>query len=250
LTRRIEELNAQIANLNQSQSINTDEISSSITTLEQQLQTARDAEQSSRTEIDDAQQSLDQARSDAEHARNATQKIKSEINALESVLSAETQKGFRPILDDVRADEGFETALAKALGDTLMASTQSDAPMHWSDASSVVAPYFPVDVRPLAQFIRAPDSLKTALAFIGYVESDDIGERAARELSAGQSIVSKNGSYWRFDGLRMRPNSVDRAALRLKNQNRLDELLAGLPELETTSETAQATLQTLQQTLS
>lgn len=251
ISRRIDDLKAQIQNLNASQIIDTDELTLRITDLEAQLQTARDDEQTTREQIESCQQKVDALRNEAEQSRGAVQKIKSEINALESVLAAETQKGFRPILDDVRVDEGFETALAKALGDTLMASTDPDAPAQWNaPSSSVSAPSFPQGAQALAPHIRAPEALKTALSFIGLVENEETGDRLASQLQAGQSLVSRNGAYWRFDGLRMRANSVDRAALRLKNQNRLDELQAQLPELEQSAQSLAEQLSNAQQDLS
>jgi chromosome segregation protein len=250
ITRRVEELRTQIQNLNASQIIDTDEITQRIADLETQLQTARDDEQLTREQIDTIQQNVETIRSEAEQSRGAVQKIKSEINALESVLAAETQKGFRPILDDVRADEGFETALAKALGDTLMASTDENAPAQWAVSSHIIAPSFPAGVQALAPHIRAPEALKTALSFIGLVEDESQGDALASQLQAGQSLVSRNGAYWRFDGLRMRANSVDRAALRLKNQNRLDELQTQLPALETSAQSLADKLNDAQQALS
>ena len=250
LTNRLQELRTAIDSLNASQAIDTDSLNAEIATLETTLQSARDDEQQKRNAIDEINAALDAARSTAESARHNAQKIKSEIAALESVLAAETQKGFRPILDDIRADDGFETALAKALGDTLMASTDGNAPMQWDQNNqSISAPTFPAGVAPLAPHIRAPDALKTALAFIGLVENENEGDRAARDLQAGQSLVSKNGAYWRWDGLRMRADSVDRAALRLKNQNRLDELNAQLPELESATNDTALNLQTIQNNL-
>lgn len=251
LERRLNDLKIQVEQLAQSQTVNTDDIAATIADLEQKLSSARDDEQSKREQIEKLQHTLDEARTSAEQARGATQKIKSEINALESVLAAETQKGFRPILDDVRADEGFETALAKALGDTLMASTDDNAPMQWANtSSSITPPSFPTGVSALAPHIRAPEALKTALSFIGLVEDDATGDSIANQLQAGQSLVSRNGAYWRWDGLRMRANSVDRAALRLKNQNRLDELLAQLPALEETQTKSAEILSSAQQELS
>jgi chromosome segregation protein len=200
-------------------------ISDEIVALEKDYEAKQEAETASRQSLEAAQQSLEDARAKSQTARETLSKIQAEMNALESVLNSETQQGFRPVLEDVKADEGFEAALAKALGDTLMASTETDAPMVWSSkASTIEVPAFPANVRALQPHIKAPAALQVALSFIGYVDSDADGDVAATQLKAGQSLVSREGAYWRWDGLTIRAKAVDRTAVRLKNKNRLTEL--------------------------
>ncbi len=222
--------------------VSTEEMSAEIEQLQIDLNSQRQSEQSIRENIDALQSELDAQRPALQKAQEVLQKTKAEISALESVLNAETQQGFRPVLEDIKADEGFEAALAKALGDTLMASTQSDAPMMWSPRSTIEAPSFPSGVQALLPKIRAPEALKTALSFIGYVETAEEGDAAASQLKAGQSIVSRDGAYWRWDGLTILAKAVDRNAIRLKNKNRLEELQATLPAQETEFENAQKAL--------
>jgi chromosome segregation protein len=225
-------------------------LSSEIETLEQELQSKKDAEQASRKNLEECQQALDDVRGHVQTSREAVSKIQAEVNALQSVLQAETQQGFRPVLEDVKADDGFEAALSKALGDTLMASTEADAPMIWSDKSAAAqAPDFPAGVNALLPHIRAPKELHLALSFIGYVENDDAGEAAAEALKPGQSIVSRDGAYWRWDGLYIRAKAVDRTAVRLKNKNRLAELQEQLAPAQSAHEQAQQKFQTAQNSL-
>ena len=175
-----------------------------------------------------------------EHSELLLSKIKTEMNALESVLKSESQSGFRPVLDEVKADEGFEAALSKALGDTIMASTESDAPAVWSGIGSADnSPAFPAGVQALAPHIKAPEALGIALSYIGFVEDDAQGEAAAAQLKPGQSIVSREGAYWRWDGLRIRAKAMDRNAIRLKNKNRLEELQGELPAAQSASDIAE-----------
>lgn len=202
-------------------------ISDEIVALEKDYEAKQEQETAARKALEAAQQSLEDARGGSQTARETLSKIQAEVNALESVLKSETQEGFRPVLEDIKADEGFEAALAKALGDTLMASTQNDAPMVWSDkASSIQAPAFPSGVQALKPHIKAPSELQIALSFIGYVDNDAAGDAASSQLQPGQSIVSRDGAYWRWDGLQIRAKAVDRTAVRLKNKNRLEELQA------------------------
>lgn len=223
--------------------VSTDDMSAEIETLQIELNSQRQNEQSIRENIEQLQAELDAKRPALQKAQEVLQKTKAEVGALESVLNAETQQGFRPVLEDIKAEEGFEAALAKALGDTLMASTQSDAPMMWSERhANVEAPAFPSGVSALLPKIRAPEALKTALSFIGYVETAEEGDAASSQLKAGQSIVSRDGAYWRWDGLTIRAKAVDRNAVRLKNKNRLEELQKLLPEQEQEFASAQSSL--------
>lgn len=249
---RLENLKTQIAQKRQQQeqAAPVEGLTADIADMESNLNSKRDAEQSARAAVESAQQKLDESRSTQQSTREALSKIQSEVSALESVLKSESQQGFKPVLDDIKADAGFEAALSKALGDTIMASTQSDAPVVWTGkAAAQNAPSFPSGVMALRPHIKAPDALQLALSYIGYVENDEDGDAAAPHLSAGQSIVSKAGAYWRWDGLHIRAKAMDRNAIRLKNKNRLDELMAQLPSAQESSTTAQAALQSAQEAL-
>ena len=249
---RIESLTNQITQKKQQQeqASPVEALSNEINELDSTLNTKRDNEQSARAAVDAAQQKLDEARLAQQTARETLSKIQSEMNALESVLKSESQQGFKPVLDEIKADVGFEAALSKALGDTIMASTQSDAPVVWTGKSnSASAPSFPSGVLALRPHIKAPEALQMALSYIGYVENDEDGDAAAPQLSAGQSIVSKNGAYWRWDGLHIRAKAMDRNAIRLKNKNRLDELQAQFPAAQDGSANAQSVMQNAQEAL-
>lgn len=249
---RAESLKSQIAQKRQQQeqAAPVDGITAEIETMDAQLGDKRQAEQNAREALDKAQQALDEARSQQQTSRDQLSKIQSEVGALESVLKSESQSGFRPVLEDIKADEGFEIALSKALGDTIMASVASDAPMVWSGrAAQGSAPSFPAGVTALLPHIKAPSALATALSYVGFVENDADGESAAASLTAGQSIVSRDGSYWRWDGLCIRAKAMDRNAIRLKNKNRLDELQAQLPQVQSAYESAQSAQTTAQTNL-
>lgn len=246
---RIETLKNQIAQkrAQQEQAAPIEGLNAEIETLETDLAAKREIDQNSREVLDAAQTRLEDARSTQQATRESLSKIQSEISALESVLKSESQSGFKPVLDEIKADEGFEAALSKALGDTIMASVESDAPMVWSGkAAATDAPEFPAGVSALRPHIQAPSALQTALSYIGFVEDDAQGEGAAANLKAGQSIVSRDGSYWRWDGLYIRSKAMDRNAIRLKNKNRLDELLGERPAAQSAFDAAQTDLQSAQ----
>lgn len=245
LQSRIESLRQQIdaKKAERGEQVSTDDMSAAITEAEDKLATLRETQEQKRADIETRQSSVENAREIYQAADKRANQTQAEIRALESVLQSDTQKGFRPVLEDVKAEEGFEAALAKALGDTLMASTDPNAPIVWSDQNrDLTVPAFPENVHSLLPKIQAPDALKNALSFIGYVESDEDGENAASRLQPGQSIVSREGAYWRWDGLTIRAKAVDAAAIRLKNKNRLSELEAVYPDQQRERETAQTAL--------
>jgi chromosome segregation protein len=193
-----------------------------------------------RGEMDQAETTQTAARAEVETARATLQDLEkkkggaeTEIKTLKSVLQADTQSQFKPILDDVQPDKGFETALSRALGDTLTASTDGDAPVIWLDRDYNPSdfPALPAGVQTLAPHVRAPRHLKAALALIGVVDDEIQGAESARALKPGQSIVSRNGAYWRWDGLHIKATASDRHALSLQQKNRLADLEAALPAM-------------------
>ncbi len=248
---RLDDLKIKISQrrAEQAESLPITELQQAIENLETSQTKIRDDEQNLRATYDTAQHNVEQSRTLHQSAREKLTKLQTEIQTLETILKAESQDGFRPVLDDIKADEGFETALSKALGDTLTASTDPLAAMFWSHATVREIPELPAPAKPLIPHVNAPDVLKTALGFIGYVETDSDGDAASQNLKPGQSIVSRTGAYWRWDGLRLKAEAVDRNAMRLKNRNRYDDLNAQLPQLQSEFAHAESTLETAQSEL-
>ncbi|MBL8638945.1 MAG: chromosome segregation protein SMC [Alphaproteobacteria bacterium] len=279
LKSRITQLSEQIERkkTQQEQDHPIEKLRTAIEEIEQQLNTARGQQSHARETFEAAQASLDHARQTQHSSREALSRSGSELSALENILKADAQSGFRPILEDIKVDEGFELALSKALGDSVMAALDPKSPAHWVDVresrvndsgvresglneSALSAPppthsaagqaeIFGAGVSCLAAHIHAPPALATALNFIGFVEQDEDGDRAARDLKAGQSIVSRNGTYWRWDGYRVHAAALDRNAIRLKNKNRLDDLRADHPALKSAYEDSEQALRAAQNNL-
>ncbi len=181
----------------------------------------------------DLAQKKELAQETLQTCKNHESKISSEIKALESVIQSFYEGNFRPVLEQIQTDSGFEVALSKAFGDTLSASTDTNALVFWEDrSSSSEISDWPEGVAPLKNHIRVPKELQKALDFIGYVEDYDSGKNNAARLKPGQSIVSKEGAYWRWDGLHIKAEAKDRHAEQLKQKNRLIELEALLPAAE------------------
>jgi len=218
----------------------SDDLKTSIIALESETNALRTAMETAEQNLSVAREKLDLARQSRQDAEKKKAEIESEIKALERVLNTDTQSLFKPILDDIRPDKGFEKALSRALGDTLMASKDKDAPSVWLDYAdnAIDAPSLPNGAQALQPHVQAPAYLQRALKFIGVVNGEDQGNQLAAQLKPGQSIVSEDGAYWRWDGLHIKATASDRHAIQMQQKNRLDDLKRDLPETVSTYETA------------
>ncbi|HEY1752904.1 MAG TPA: chromosome segregation protein SMC [Caulobacteraceae bacterium] len=190
-----------------------------------------------------------EARTAARTASDQLAVLKSEAQGL-AALTARAEKGaFKPALEQVTPQPGFETALAAALGDDLAAALDPAAPSRWCGAD-VAAPAWPAGVTPLAAHVQAPAELAARLSFIGLVEAAD-GPRLMRGLAPGQRLVSRAGDLWRWDGFAARAGAPKPAEARLKQRARLAEVetqIAGLaPAADTARQAAEAAARRLSQ---
>jgi chromosome segregation protein len=172
----------------------------------------------------------DAAESEAAAARAALSALKSEAAAL--AKAAEGAAGDRAI-DRVRAEPGYERALAAALGDDLEASLGSEAPRRWGGAAPEPGdPALPAGRAALADHVEAPAALLRRLRQIAVVEADG-GER----LAVGQRLVTLDGRLRRWDGY-LATGLGAAAAERLIRVNRLAEIEGALPEAAARAEAA------------
>ena len=121
-----------------------------------------------------------------------------------------------PALDKVRADKGYEAALAAALGDDLDAALDAKAAAYWGGADAP-SPSWPAGIAPLSDHVQAPEQLTARL-------------------------VTVEGDLYRWDGFVSRAEAPRPAAVRLAQRTRLAELEAeidkGRPCLLYTSDAA------------
>ena len=183
--------------------------------------TARSAEQERRGELDDLERE--------------SQKLATEVKTLSNLLAVADSDLWPPLIDAVKVEPGFETALGAALGDDLDIPTDEAAPIHWHglpplDASDAL----PGDAVSLASVVKAPPALARRLAHIGVVDADR-GAKLQASLKPGQRLVSKAGDLWRWDGLVAAADAPTAAAQRLAQRNRLGDL-----EIESTEASRKA----------
>jgi len=84
----------------------------------------------------------------------------------------------------------------------------------------------------LLPYSAAPGELHLALSQIGFVDHEKKGEALCSDLAPGQSLVSANGSYWRWDGYIVKAEAADRHSVHLEQKNKMSDLKTKKPEIE------------------
>ena len=135
--------------------------------------------------------------------------LKSELKALEKVPVGDG------VANNCDVDEGFDEALAAALGVSYHAPIGVGDVHWWDDAKlSQVDIAHPVSTSPLVLNVRVPDVLLEAIKAVGVVENNTDGDVLSQNLLPGQSIVSKSGYLWRWDGYRATGDNAQAEATR------------------------------------
>lgn len=181
---------------------------------------------------DRAAEQRDAAESALASARAAFSAAKSEHDALARALD----QGGSGVIGNLKAESGFERALAAALGEDTEASIgKGEAPRRWEGSQPLAGdPPLPPDVACLADHVSAPAELSRRLRQVAVVE-EDLGHA----LAVGQRLVTREGKLRRWDGF-VAEGVGAAAAERLLRANRLSALAAELPVLEAASESAVA----------
>ncbi|KXF78345.1 chromosome segregation protein SMC [Paramesorhizobium deserti] len=157
-------------------------------------------------------------------ARSELNRIETEARTLAKIINADASDLFPAVVEEVRVEKGFETALGAALGEDLDAPTDAGAPVFWAGTGDVSSdPALPEGVQALTDLVSAPRELARRLAQIGVIEDAD-GPRLQKLLKPGQRLVSRTGAFWRWDGYTASADAPTPAAQRLAQKNRLAEL--------------------------
>lgn len=174
--------------------------------------------------VETARQKEATLRQPLQEARSNLGRVETEANTLAKMINATASDLFPAIVEAIKVEKGYETALGAALGEDLDAPIDISAPVFWSEvATTTDDPALPAGVRSLAEVVRAPRQLARRLAQIGLVDRTD-GERLQAALKPGQRLVSTSGDLWRWDGYTASADAPTPAAQRLAQKNRLAEL--------------------------
>ncbi|MDQ3482791.1 MAG: AAA family ATPase, partial [Pseudomonadota bacterium] len=165
----------------------------------------------------------DSAESELAKARAALSAARAEHDAMARAL----QQGGGSAVAKLRAEPGYEQALAAALGDDADAGIGSEGPRRWQGSEPATGdPRLAQGLECLADHVEAPAELGRRLRQVGVADED-----RGQPLEVGQRLVTRDGRMRRWDGF-VAEGSGAAAAERLIRANRLAELARQLPGLE------------------
>ncbi len=124
--------------------------------------------------------------------------LEAELKGLDRLLRQIAPTAAPPVMDGVHAP-GLERALAAALDDDLDAPVDTQSPVHWSGRHGDASASLPAGATPLSDLVKAPVELMPRLSQCGLVDRE-AGDALVTQLKTGQSLVSREGDLWRWDG--------------------------------------------------
>ena len=221
------------------------DLKGAVEALEGKLENLKEQARDNQQALENAEKSVSEARDNLNALENRKSEFDTEISMLQDFLKDDSEGKAPPVLNEVTPDSGFEKALSRALGDSLMASLERDANASWLPVSRAKdkLPALPDGCEVLLPHVKAPKALELALSQIGVVEDDNQGEALLDKLNPGQSLVSRAGSYWRWDGYVVKSSAIDRHSQHLEQKNKLHGLLKQRPQIEGLVENARKSLE-------
>ena len=176
------------------------------------------------------------ARAAADQAEAARSKLAAEASALAEVLAVRDNGQWPPMLDQLQVPPGLEAALGAALGEDLAAAADPAAARHWRELPPLGTPA----PSSLGALVHGPAALARALGAVNLVEDESGGDAAQPGLQPGQSLVSRAGGVWRWDGYTLRAGTPTAAAVRLRQRNRLAEVQGRFEAADAAAQDARA----------
>ena len=137
------------------------------------------------------------------------------------------KKNNNPIIDYIDFEDGLEQAVAAVFSDELIASIDEEQTSFWRKLE-LENSSFNENIVKFSSLIKAPDSLKKKLEFIGLIENKENISDLQKKLTPGQILVSKLGEIWRWDGYvsKGKQNNSTRAILDQLKNRRIKQLSA------------------------
>ena len=170
-----------------------------------------------------AAEERDTAESRLASARAALSAVRSEHDALARAL----EHGGGAAIASLKAESGYERALAAALGEDADAAIGGDGPRRWQGSDALPGdPPIPAGTECLADHVQAPKELLRRLKQVAVADEDK-----GQPLAIGQRLVTPDGQMRRWDGF-VASGAGAAAAERLLRANRLAALAKELPGIE------------------
>jgi chromosome segregation protein len=165
----------------------------------------------------------DSAETDLAKARAALSAARAEHDVLSRVL----EQGGSSVVSRLRAEPGYEQALAAALGDDADAEIGMEGARRWQGSEAQAGdPPLGSGLQCLADHVQAPAELMRRLRQVAVADED-----RDQPLAVGQRLVTRDGRMRRWDGF-VAEGAGAAAAERLIRSNRLAELGRHLPDFE------------------
>jgi chromosome segregation protein len=214
--------------------------SASLAKAQADLASARAAVEIAEAERGDRARAEAEARTAVRAAEDRLGRLQTEARGLAQLLT-QGRRDHPPALDQVRADKGYEAALAAALGDDLDAALDARAAAYWAGGARTSTSAWPAKVSPLSDHVKAPPELAARLALCGVADKAE-APTLARELPPGARLVTREGDLYRWDGFVQRAEAPRPAAVRLAQRTRLTELEAEIDTGKPALDVAQASM--------
>ena len=189
------------------------------------------------TALENAQSQADVTSAQANEKSTLLARINAEKDALDAILTPQDQSAS-PISSAVKVKNGYEQALAAALGDALTAPQGKSTSAYWLEDAAANQATCPQGTTALVDHLDLPPALTAALSGVGVVADASAAETAQKTLAPGQAVTTINGGLWRWDGYVQPLGAETSAAMRLKQEARLRELIAEQTKAESDAQAA------------
>ena len=181
-------------------------------------------------------------------SQNKLSTLLAEKSALKKVITRAYDSNWTPVLSLLDVQKGYELAIAASVGEDLDAAIDNGANLRWSGAPTP-SQTLPPGAQSITHFVKAPRELQARMSQIGVVNVEKI-VTLARELKPGQCLVTVEGHVARWDGFEITAGTETSAAIKIKQQARINEITEEINVLERETNNYRTNLEKLKSDLS
>ncbi|GBQ04810.1 coiled-coil domain-containing protein [Saccharibacter floricola] len=230
---------------------------SNFSSLEKELSSHNKTLSKAQNELTQAQRHAEKIRQEVMRREAELAQLQGECEGLRQSLGANETQTPDPVIDHIQVPEELTRALACALTEGLEASlsplplppsSNHETLRYWRDLPILSADGV-ASLHPLSAYMTAPKVLSRALSSVFLVDDPKQGETLQSQLAPGQSLVSREGHVWRWDGFVRSHKAPSAETIRLEQQQRLRSLEKEIKTIKTALTEAQEKFTTSQKTL-